>query len=313
MPLYALLDYTRTRGDLASVDRYGIALLKRELFVAGARPVIYGLSRQHQESNIKCWPRMLHDSCGISEDEQYRYVAMNLKNERPIDWSHEREWRWADCEDKFGCPGLPVWLKNKFISFSKIIVIVPTSNEAERVLDKLKLMRDAKTDGYDNPYQQEPIIETRVLSLEEAVARSHSQPGKPLRIDDIPVRQLKEVVAPMPSQELLARVETAVKIAREAAEEGAKQWRESHGRGDVFGFAYLMVDGSRTEVVEALLQLNEINEIACSDGLGYRMANIGGSYETHLLGEAEAGVMAAKTYLERELPGTAFRMRTVWD
>jgi hypothetical protein len=179
MPLYALLDYTRARGDLASVDRYGIALLKRELFVAGARPVIYGLSRQHQESNIKCWPRMLHDSCGISEDEQYRYVAMNLKNE--------------------------------------------------------------------------------------------------------------------------------------VAEEGAKQWRETHGRGDVFGFAYLMVDGSRTEVVEALLQLNEVNEIACSDGLGYRMANIGGSYETHLLGEAEAGVMAAKTYLERELSGTVFRMRTVWD
>jgi hypothetical protein len=81
---------------------------------------------------------------------------------------------------------------------------------------------------------------------------------------------------------------------------------------DVFGFAYLMVGGPRTEVLEAMLRLKEINETAMSDGFGYRMATIGGNYETGLLGEAESAVQAAIAVLESELPTTRFYVRTVW-
>ena len=50
MPLYALLDYAKTRSDEYHVRTYGIALPKDDLFRAGARPVIYGLSSPHVEA-----------------------------------------------------------------------------------------------------------------------------------------------------------------------------------------------------------------------------------------------------------------------
>ena len=313
MPLFALLSYARSRADSLAVDCYGIGLLKRELFTAGGRPVIYGLSGQHHECGDERWPRRLHPSCGIAEHEQYRYVAMNLDGEHPNDWSHEREWRWADVQDKFDCPGLPIWLQNAFISFSTVVVIVRTYQEAERVLDKLKLMRDAKTDQYCNPYAREAILSTRVLAVEDALAHDDKLKRQVMRIDDLPVHQLKAVVAPMPNQELLLRIAAAVGKAKAAANQAAREWRDSHDRRDVFGFAYLMIGGPRTEVVEAMLLLKEINEIALSDGIGYRMANIGENHETGLLGEAESAVHAATKVLEQELPTTHFYIRTVWD
>jgi hypothetical protein len=313
MPLYALLHYARGRGNSLAVDCYGIALPKRELFAAGGRPAIYGLSGQHQESGDDKWPRRLHPNCGIAEWEQYRYVAMKLGDDHPIDWSHEREWRWADVEDKFGCPGLPVWLENGSVLFSRAIIIVRTRDEAEQVLDKLKLMRDSKTDQYDNPYVRAVILDTRVLAVEDALGAADEPGHRLLRIDDVPVHQLKEAVAAVPSEAVVIRVANTIKKAKEAADEAAKQWRATHGRMDVFGFAYLMVVGPRTEIVEAMLQLNEINATALSDGIGYRMANIGGSYDSHLLGEAENAVEAAKVVLQHELPNTEFYIRTVWD
>ena len=45
MPLYALVDYARVRGEKSGyVGNYGIAFRRNELYAAGARPVIYGLS-----------------------------------------------------------------------------------------------------------------------------------------------------------------------------------------------------------------------------------------------------------------------------
>src|SRR5260370_41525724 len=115
MPVYAFLDYAKTRADKLNVQTYGIALLNEELFRAGARPVIYGLSRPHAElpsaaSNRWAGPRLLDPSCGIARHEQYRYVAMNLGRDRLIDWSHEREWRWTnDFAKDRDPPGLAIW------------------------------------------------------------------------------------------------------------------------------------------------------------------------------------------------------------
>lgn len=51
MPLYALINYGKTREDSNLVSSYGIALPKRELFALGGRQVIYGLSR-HPKINL---------------------------------------------------------------------------------------------------------------------------------------------------------------------------------------------------------------------------------------------------------------------
>ena len=55
MPLYALVDYAKRRRGTA-VDSYAIGLLKSELFRAGGRPVIYGLSGAHVERDITSRP-----------------------------------------------------------------------------------------------------------------------------------------------------------------------------------------------------------------------------------------------------------------
>lgn len=310
MPLYALLDYARTRGDTKAVDLYGIAVLKRELFAAGGRPVIYGLSGKHRELADNAWPRLLDASCGISDEEQYRYVAMNLRKDPPIDWSHEREWRWADVQDELDCPGLPVWLESDLVPFSRVIVIVRSADEAERILDQLKLMRDSGSDNYENTYNRKTLLATRVLVIEEVLSLHGKQPSHALRLDDVSMHELKVVSPITPGGGTLDKAKNAIAKAKQAAGQAAKEWRDTQGRMDVFGFAYLMVDGPRTEVVEALAQLGEI---APSGGVGYRVCSIGGSGETGLLGEAEASVHAAIHILEHELPGTAFYIRTIWD
>lgn len=126
MPLYGLIAYASQRNNSSSVEAYGIALKKNEVFRSGGRPVIYGLSSVHQEA-MRNDPyygkgfRCLSSSCGIGLKEQYRYVAMNLRKDKPIDWSHEREWRWAVPNEEFEIPGLPIWIESGYQTLSQIL------------------------------------------------------------------------------------------------------------------------------------------------------------------------------------------------
>ena len=81
MPLYALIDYVKARNKSGYADRYGIAFRREELFEAGARPVIYGLTGEHKEISScesLCGFRVLSECTGIGLHEQYRYVYTNL-------------------------------------------------------------------------------------------------------------------------------------------------------------------------------------------------------------------------------------------
>ena len=105
MPLYALIDYAKSRETSGYVGRHGIAFRRNELYAAGARPVIYGLSSPYVETDkdekgIYQGRLLSIKDTGIGIQEQYRYVSTNLTKEynpkhKPIDWTHEREWRWA--------------------------------------------------------------------------------------------------------------------------------------------------------------------------------------------------------------------------
>ncbi|HTS18033.1 MAG TPA: hypothetical protein VMP11_10710 [Verrucomicrobiae bacterium] len=306
MPLYALLNYARERSDNQAVDVYGVAILKSELFEAGGRPVIYGLSGIHREIPAKeRWPRMLHSSCGIAESEQYRYVAMNLGSDRRIDWSHEREWRWADVQDRCDCPGLSVWLQDDAVRFSRAVVIVRTRDEAERVLDEIAQRIDAKSHNYDYQYNRVALQSTRVLVLDEALKEA-GRSEFTLRLDDMPLQELKVAVPVVPDTATVERVRAALEKAKIAADDAATS---NPHRGDVFGFAYLKVDDSRSPIVQAMLRLKEVEPIG---GIGYRLSNIGRK-ATGTLGQAEAAMEAAQAVLEKELPGTQFSIRTIWD
>lgn len=90
------------------ISNYGLVFNKKELFKIGARPVIYGTS---QDVNViddgldkALSPNIFH------EKELYRYVAFKLDRlPYPIDWTHEREWRWPNFDYKYYPIDLVLW------------------------------------------------------------------------------------------------------------------------------------------------------------------------------------------------------------
>ena len=96
MPLAALLEAgqaRRARGE--AMSPFAIVFSKRKMFALGARPVIYGLDDPHVQlpSGKGRVPRLI-ESAILPLQEQYRYVTFNPSGARPVDWTHEREWRW---------------------------------------------------------------------------------------------------------------------------------------------------------------------------------------------------------------------------
>lgn len=96
MPLAALLEAgqaRRARGE--AMSPFAIAFPKHETFGLGGRPVIYGLDGQHAvlPDGSNGGPRLI-DPALLPPQEQYRYVTFNPTGKYPVDWTHEREWRW---------------------------------------------------------------------------------------------------------------------------------------------------------------------------------------------------------------------------
>lgn len=82
------------------ISNYGLIFNKKELFKIGSRPVIYGTSLETKvvdNGNIKELKPAIFD-----EKELYRFVAFKLDRlPYPIDWTHEREWRYPNYDYKY--------------------------------------------------------------------------------------------------------------------------------------------------------------------------------------------------------------------
>ena len=315
MPLYALLKYAKQRQNTKSVATYAIALRRNEVFRAGGRPVIYGLSSKHREvSSSVLFPRLLDPACGISEGEQYRYVAMNLGDERVIDWSHEREWRWG-LSDTCICPGLPVWLQGDMPPFSQILVIVARDKEREDLLCQLKEMHDAGCDPYCVEYRRTDIENTLVVSLEEAL-RGMVDAKTNIRIEDIPSHRLQTFRVAIPSEEYVKRVECVLTMASEAATQAASLFRQNAQKDeqgfirDVCGFADLVIHDSQSELVQALLVLDAVTPLT---RIGYKVKGLTAGCLDQALSEKEAAIAAALEVFEKGFPEISFSTRSRWD
>jgi hypothetical protein len=320
MPLYGLLEYANQRGP-NMVGLYAIGLLKQELFAAGARPVIYGLSGPHKELSSRLsmppqypWPRKLAPECGIAEREQYRYVAMNLDGKRPIDWSHEREWRWADCHHRCSCPGLPLWLSAEPISFTQAMIVVPTDGEMARVLDLLKELYDAGSHNFDYAYRKQTLLDTRVVSLEQLSTMASGVDLANLRLEDLPSHSIQAFEQPVASPELIEKVKLALRDAHAAAESAVEKFMAASGGHvkDICGWADIVIYDSQSPIVSALLALNETH---VTGGVGYRVSDFGrhGRRRDQALSVAEAAVDAALTVLRAQFPQVGFGAKTTWD
>ncbi|GCE48344.1 hypothetical protein EI42_04592 [Thermosporothrix hazakensis] len=101
MPIINFLQYVVARNNYAWCAPYGVCLLKRELFKAGARPAVYGLSVPgvsivQDQGNIRVIDKNL-----LPLSEQYRYITLDPNRQEknhPLDWTHEREWRWRESQ-----------------------------------------------------------------------------------------------------------------------------------------------------------------------------------------------------------------------
>lgn len=318
MPLYGLIDYAKKRNK-DMVGTIAVGFLRNELFQAGGRPVIYGLSRSHKEIPVHSqdsfmgWPRYLDPSCGIAEHEQYRYVATNIGGTHYLDWTHEREWRWADTNDEYDCPGLPVWLKEQS-AFSKVMVVVPTKKNAKQVLDLLKELYDAKFHNFDYEYNLKILRNTHVVALEDLNTNLSEEELKTLRIENIPSNHISLLQKPEASPKLIDEVRAAIEEATIAAKTAADERHKNAPRtkdghiADVFGFANVVVYEAQSEVISALQHLGEVNALG---GVGYRLTRFNSG--SGPLTIAEASAEAAAKLLNERLPQVRFYVDSRWD
>ncbi len=308
MPLYALLAYAKSRSDEQNVKTYGIALPKAEMFRAGARPVIYGLSGEHVElpchpSNHWRGPRLLDETCGIAPHEQYRYVTMTLGGNKRIDWSHEREWRWTkEFVNIDNFPGLPIWSEDCH-PFSKIVLIVQSEAEANHLLDRLKSFYHNPFNHDDCAVSRTAIERTSVLALEMITDHLRSDPNT--RLEDLPALSLQKFAKPKPSSALLKKVQEVVAKARSAAGKADDLTNKS----GMFWFAWVVTYNAQSEITQALLDLN------------YAWVNQPGSYvinevmkdvRSPMIDVVEAAADAAAHVLTTEL-GQGFWMHSMRD
>ena len=318
MPLYALVQYTEERSR-DFVAPYAVGVLKRELFANGGRPAIYGLAGKHKErstqgSNSGRWPRYLDPSCGLGEAEQFRYVSMSVDSQRPVDWSHEREWRWVDHEDRCSCPGLPIWLAEEPIAFSRAFVVVPDKAGVERVIGRLQELHDVGANDADFLFSRSTLEATSVVALDQL---RDINPGH-LRLEDIPARHIRRLDRPAASPELVEEVRGVLTEARAAADRAAAEHLNSAQRAtdghvaDVAGWAHLVVYDSQSPVISALLQLEEAWG---NPGTGYYVSGIGGLgwRSEQALSLAEASVRAAKAVFQEHFPDLSLGVQTRWD
>lgn len=318
MPLHALINYAALRRDEANVAVYGVCLPKHEVFAAGARPVIYGLTGKHEESGAWDWPRILAPSCGISEGEQYRYVATNLAGQKRIDWTHEREWRWCDTFDRYAVPGLPIWLANQPHRFSQALILVNTDDEAEGLLNKIAQLHDAGGTDWDEEYNRKLLANTGVICVEDVVKAVPPEKVGSLRIEDIPPARHMKFNRPEPSASIMERVQRAIERAKVVAEEAAKKFREElvakHGSHMVgpHGFASVMLFDPQSEVTAAFLRLGMLSVYA-SGGYTIRALAPAVMGRGLLLWESVDAAEAASAVLEKEFPDSVFWVSTQLD
>ena len=99
-PLSSFLDYLAIRRASSVMAGYGLLIHKHDVYAFGGLPVIHGLSSVQEvgpgEQSYNPARRLLTEEC-LALHEQYRYVTFDpLRSQYPIDWTHEREWRWSE-------------------------------------------------------------------------------------------------------------------------------------------------------------------------------------------------------------------------
>ncbi|MEB1609681.1 DUF4427 domain-containing protein [Xanthomonas campestris pv. campestris] len=148
MPIAAFVEASRARHARGeAMGEIALVFPKKTMRSLGARPAIYGVSQQ-----VASWP----DGAGGSHrllpptvlplEEQYRFVTDGY----PIDWTHEREWRWPSRTARYPVPedGVDEWSDIPGLDLYQEEVkgmgaIVKTRSQAKLVVSDMLTMVDS--------------------------------------------------------------------------------------------------------------------------------------------------------------------------
>ncbi len=311
MPLHAFLEYAEDRGKKCGlISKYAIALKRKELFNAGARPVIYGLSSPHMESDgfetgIYQGRCLSIKDTGIGLQEQYRYVATSMSLDKYIDWTHEREWRWPLPNDRLHIPGLPLFLDKFYGQFlSEILVFVESHDEKTTVLDYLKSLYDSGSWNNGIEYDIKLIQAVKVISFEELDQLGNIDMSV-VKIEDLPFSVINTMpqfnVSPQKKTLVENKLKEAVKLAYKEMARFQTEHPQEASRDFDWGWTYVCT----SEVNETTQALVDLGFDSYADGI-YRK-NIISGYNDSLTTQLE-GAQVAADYLSKEL-GQLFFVR----
>lgn len=204
-PLNAFVQYLSARNDNEAMAGYGILIHKQDVYVAGGLPVIYGLQEAKElcrgDSRYDPNRRLLNPE-HLPFDLQYRFVVFSPTGESPIDWSHEREWRWPS-NAYHGIPnGLFYLGPNRYVYNGGVFegrtnVVVDRNEDISWLQDQVtKAFNDNMVGQVPYPkadrqpyseFWRKHLQDIRIISLEEV--RRNSQSPEYWRFDDWPDEQ----------------------------------------------------------------------------------------------------------------------------
>jgi hypothetical protein len=311
-PLQGFGQYVAGRAKSQRCAPYGICLLKREVFAVGGRPVIYGLAGQGMphvsEDSIR---ERIIDPEVLPLNEQFRYVAYDPTRVRPLDWTHEREWRWTPTDPerhrfwgegprgKDDYPGLPLFTgRERGGFFSRVGFIMNTREEAADLAAELLRYRDAGNNDDDTPYSRDLLALSFVVPLDDALACGES------RIEDLAKAHMLVAAREDPTPDLLEHVRAAVAKAREVSTAAGTDFLATAPRtkdghiADICGSADVVTTDSTSIVTAALLKCSLAEP---RHGEYYVVDALGEHHREQALGYKEVVAQAACDCLAAEL------------
>lgn len=319
MPLYSFAMYVRERAAKGGASAYGVAFLKSEFFKAGGRPAIYGLASDNAGYVINDpTNRILKDEF-LPQQEQFRYVAYDpSRKTSPLDWSHEREWRWiprdeerdqvwAHGDEGLGpAPALPL-LKGRLEggNFSELRLIVWSQEEADEINELLTGFHLSGGNNYDTPFDKRLIRRSRIIVLEKVIHQVEQGGDFDAQtIEGLDAANLLDPVtfAPPPA-EADKTIDEAFAEAERAAAEAGDQYRESHPPGrDAFGRAQTFTYEVTHPLVQMMIKIGH----AYGPFDGKVIARINGAPSVGEITHVEKMHEAASEALTRELGARFF-------